>query len=250
MWQESAGMVYCLAALDPGQKEALAKHALQLNALLDKDLDSAPAWNHLARMYEKLGDLEASDRAFEEYVRALSKQDNEAGVVEALVDRGDRLLRLGAGFQAVKHYSRVISDYGDAPGSERAWYGIGKYYLQVGDPARARKYLEHVSETYEFAQGVVRDAHYTLANVSSNTGDYDGAIKTMERLLGKPCDVGSRAYGELRVGDFYRYAGKTATAIRVYRKVLKECPAVACVTLQARNILNRMQAAALDSVIP
>jgi tetratricopeptide (TPR) repeat protein len=250
IWQESVGTVYSPAALDPGQKEALAKRALGLNALLDKDLDSAPAWNHLVRMYEKLGDLEASDTAFEGYLKALSKEESKVGVVEALVDRGNRLLRLGAGFQAVKHYSRVISDYGDAPGSERAWYGIGNYYLQVGDPARARKYLEHVCGAYEFNHGVVRDAHYTLANVSSNCGDYEGAIKTMERLLEKPCEVGSRAYGELRIGDFYRYAGKTAKAIQVYRKVLKEYPAVACVTIQARNILNRMQAAALDNVIP
>jgi hypothetical protein len=250
LWQESVGMVYARRPLSAEEKKNLVDQADRLNALLDKDLDSAPAWNHLVRIYEKLGDLEASDAAFEGHLKALSKEGNQAGIVEALVDRGNRLLRLGAGLQAVKHYSRVINDYGDAPGSERAWYGLGNYYLQVGDPARARKYLEHVCEAYEFAEGVVRDAHYTLANVSSNCGDYDGAVKTMERLLEKPCDIGSRAYGELRIGDFYRYAGKTAKAVHVYRKVLKEYPAVACVTIQARNMLNRMQAAALGSVIP
>ena len=250
IWQGSTTLVYSQKRLTPEQREELAGHASYLEALLSKESVSPAAWNHLVRMLEKLGDLEAADHAFEGYVESLAETGKDAAVVEALAERGDRLLRQGAAMQAVKHYSRVINEYPNAPGSERAWYGLGNYYLQVGDTAQAKQYFQHVCEDYEYREGLVRDAHYTHSNLAANSGNQEEAINTMHSLLEKSSYIGSRAYAQLRLGDFYRYQKKAAKAIQAYRKALREYSTVACVQTQASNTLERMQQAVLDGALP
>jgi len=245
IWQESMAMVYSFGQLPPEQKAGLRKRAAYLESVLKKTSLHAPAWNHLVRMYEKLGDLESADGAFDGFLKALG--DNPARIVEALADRGDRLLRQGATLQAVKHYSHVINEHPDAPGSERAWYGLGRYYLEAGDSGQAIAYFSHVCENYKLAAGTVRDAHYTLANVLSNSGRYAEAIRAMQALMERA--GGPVGYAELRIGDFYRYQGKLAKAVQAYRRVLAKYQ-----TPDVRNgaefQLARLNQAALSGALP
>jgi len=220
IWQKTAGLLRPYVNLTEEQRTLLTQHVSYLESLLAKDPLRPSAWNHLRKMHEKLGDLQAANRAFERHIDALKEQGNEGAVVLALVERGGRLLSKGATLEAVKHYSQVLNEYPNAPGSERAWFGIAAYYLKVGDEGNACKYLQHVCENYEFKEGVVRDAFCTLANVMSNSGNYDDAIRITEALLQKSSYVATRAHAELSIGDFYRYQGKSAKAVQAYRGVL------------------------------
>lgn len=245
IWQESMAMVYSCGQLPPEQKTGLRKRAAYLESVLQKTSLHAPAWNHLVRMYEKLGDIESADGAFDGFLKALG--DNPSRIVEALADRGDRLLRQGATLQAVQHYSRVINEHPNAPGSERGWYGLGRYYLEAGDSGRAIGCFGHVCENYKLAAGTVRDAHYTLANVLSNSGRHAEAIRAMQALMERA--GGPVGYAELRMGDFYRYQGNLAKAVQTYRRVLAKYQ-----TPDVRNgaefQLARLNQAALSGALP
>ena len=249
IWQKTTPMLRSHAKLGPEQRDLLAEHASYLESLLAKNSLAPAAWNHLRKIYERLGDLGAANRAFDRHVDVLEEQGKEAAVVQALVERGNRLLKKGASLEAVKQYSRVVNDHPNAPGSERAWYGIGDYYLSVGDAAQARKYFQHVCDNYDFREGVVRDAHYTLANVISNSGNYGQATEMMQGVLEKSSYEATQAYAQLRIGDFYRYQGKSAKAVQAYRRVLTKYQ-VESARKGAEYQLARLQDAVLGGALP
>ncbi len=151
-------------------------------------LSDTSAFNEQAVASVVLGatlSLQGRNNEAESFLRKSAELFQHVGqasnIVQSLTWLGTALFGQGKLYEAVETYKQVIELAGEDPATGMAHLGLGSMYYQWNDLAAAVKQIQQAVELSQLSKNWgLENAYFSLARTLAASGDFDGALKTLQ----------------------------------------------------------------------
>jgi tetratricopeptide (TPR) repeat protein len=176
--------------------------------------DYSPAYNILGYSYRQQGDYANAEQAFKKYIELIPNDPNPYDSYAEL------LLKMGKFEDSIAQYRKALSV---DPNFVASHFGISADLTYMGKPQEANAELQQIID-HARSDGDTRLALFGMAVVASDSGQFDQAVKAMDRefaVAEKKSDAGAMAADLQAKGNILLEARKYADAKQAFDRSLQ-----------------------------
>lgn len=210
-WVENAILLSGKAQYLRGQSSDLFDARNRFEVFLSKYPESKYAAEARLWYGKTLWRMNLVAQAISELEQITSGKTDDKIAAQAMITLGDIEWQRGSFDRAAKQYTRAAALSRHAPDRKEALYKASYAYYSTHDLASAIFYMDQlVRMDLEFQEKF--DAQFMRARMLKEKGEYDSAIRILDRLLGNPKYGNLFVRAEYEIGDILRLQGRNEAA--------------------------------------